>query len=54
MPEGWKEGANVRRTVSLSRELCDRLADEAARQGRSIDELIAEFVRRGLEEEAQR
>jgi hypothetical protein len=54
MSEGWEEEATVRRTVSLPRELCDRLADEAARQGRSVDELIAEFVSRGLEDEAQR
>jgi len=53
MPEGWEEGANVRRTVSLPRELCDRLADEAARQGRSVDDLIVELVRRGLEGEAK-
>jgi metal-responsive CopG/Arc/MetJ family transcriptional regulator len=53
MHEGWEEGANVRRTVSLPRELCDRLADEAARQGRSVDDLIAELVRRGLEQEAR-
>lgn len=52
MPEGWEEGPNVRRTVTLPRELCDRLADEAARQGRSVDELLAELVRRGLQEEA--
>jgi len=54
MSEGWEEEVNVRRTLALPRELCDRLADEAARQGRSVDELIAELVSRGLEQEAQR
>ena len=50
MSDGWQEEVNVRRTISLPRELCERLADEAARQGRSVDELVAEFVSRGLEE----
>jgi hypothetical protein len=54
MSEGWQEETHVRRTLSLPRELCDRLADEAARQGRSVDDLIAEFVTRGLDEEAER
>ena len=54
MPDGWEEQGTVRRTVSLPRELCDRLAEEAARQERSVDELIAELVSRWLEEETRR
>ena len=53
MREGWEEHVNVRRTVSLPRELCGRLVEEAARQERTVDELIAELVSRGLEEGAR-
>jgi mycobactin lysine-N-oxygenase len=41
---------HVRRTVVLERDLCDRLATEAARRGVTFDELIAEYLAAGLGE----
>jgi hypothetical protein len=40
----WEQEERVRRTVVLPRDICERLAAEAARRGVTFDELVAEYV----------
>jgi hypothetical protein len=40
----WEQEERVRRTVVLPRDICERLAAEAARRGVAFDELVAEYV----------
>jgi hypothetical protein len=46
----WEQEEKVRRTVVLPRDVCERLAAEAARRGVTFDELVAEYVAAGLGE----
>jgi hypothetical protein len=47
---GWEQEEMMRRTVVLPREICERVAAEAARRGVTVDELIAEYIAAGLGE----
>jgi hypothetical protein len=47
---GWEQEEMMRRTVVLPREICERVAAEAARRGATVDELIAEYIAAGLGE----
>jgi hypothetical protein len=51
---GWEQDEKVRRTVVLPREICERLAAEAARRGVTVDELVAEYVAAALGEAPRR
>jgi hypothetical protein len=47
---GWEQEEIMRRTVVLPREVCERVAAEAARRGVTVDQLIAEYIAAGLGE----
>jgi hypothetical protein len=46
----WEQEEHVRRTIVLARDLCEKLATEAARREVTFDELIAEYLAAGLGE----
>lgn len=45
---GWEQEEMMRRTIVLPREICERLAAEAARRGVTVDELVAEYISAAL------
>ena len=48
--EAWESSDAVRLSIVLTREVAERLADEAQRREISSSDLAAELVRRGLSE----